>query len=697
MSGVISGKSNRLLRYPPLFALAVGLLFMISPAQESHGQNRLKDSDSPYLLKHAGNPVDWYEWGKEAFDKAKKENKLIFLSIGYTACHWCNELEKEAFDHKDFADVINARYVSVKVDREERPDIDAIYMQAAIALEGHGGWPNNVFLAPSLNPVFAVGFQRREKFKSLLVKVDEYWRNNPEEVEIGGAKIGAILKDYMERGGDFKSVSDLDLGPLKSMMDHKYGGFGETTKFPMTTILEYLLTAKSDDKFLVTTLDNMARGGLFDHVGGGFHRYSTDPKWETPHFEKMLYDNALLASLYARAAFLLGNPEYENVAKRTLEFMKRELLSPEGGFLSSLDADSEGEEGKYYIWTLKEVESILNDPSFVKDYGLTSEGNVYDIVVTASGAQKKPTGANTLRRASADRHDKDLEKLFKAREKRERPALDDKVIASWHALAVSAFARAGMWLNDPKLVEQAEKGARFTLDRLKGAHVWRRGKVSGHANLNDVAFSAMAFWDLFEATGKDEYLKAAKDYVDRAKKNFSAGDGGYFLVEKKDDLIARPRVVGDNPVPNSAAVLARVDWRLSAVLGEPKRADDAVKTASHVMGLGGGVNLFTGEAMSLYKETLRKPVELVYAFSPDEKSRMKWLNRGSTRQWGVVRIPLGAESIYPTLIEGRYPAKDTRAYVCLDTVCLAPSESPDEIGVRLEQIEQARAKPDSIP
>jgi len=693
MSGVLSGSSNRFLRYLPLSSLALVLLFMISPAPGSRAQNRLANSDNPYLLKHAGNPVDWYEWGEEAFDKARKENKLIFLSIGYNACHWCNELEKEAFDHQDFADVINERYVSIKVDREERPDIDAIYMQAAIALQGHGGWPNNVFLTPSLNPVLAVGYQRREQFKNLLIKVDEYWKNNPQEVERGGAKIGGILKNYMERGGEFEKVLEIDLDPIRGMMDQEYGGFGETTKFPMTTILEYLLTEKSDDKFLVTTLDNMARGGLFDHVGGGFHRYSTDPKWETPHFEKMLYDNALLASLYARAAFLLGSKEYEHVARSTLEFIKRELMNSQGGFLSSLDADSEGEEGKYYVWTLKQIESIVSDPSFVKDYGITKEGNVYDIVVTSSGAQKIPTGANTLRRASDRSHDKALKKLFKARQKRVRPPLDDKVIASWHALSVSAFARAGMLLNDPQLVEQAETGARFILNQLKGAHVWRQGKVSGKANLNDIAFSAMAFWDMFEATGKDEYLMAAKEYVDRAKKSFSAGDGGYFLVQGKDNLIARPRVVGDNPVPNSAAVLARVDWRLSAALGEPKRAKDAVRTASHVMGLAGGVNLFTGEAMCLFKETSRKPVELVYAFSPGEKSRMRWLNSGSTRQWGVVRIPLGAQSIYPTLVEGRYPAKDTTAYVCLDTVCLAPSTSPDEVTEKLERIEQARVKP----
>jgi hypothetical protein len=527
--------------------------------------------------------------------------------------------------------------------------------------------------------------------------VDDYWKENPEEVEKGGAKISGILKQYLERGGEFdKAVAELNLDPITKIMDRQDGGFGETTKFPMTTIIEYLLTAETDDKFLVTTLDKMADGGLFDHVGGGFHRYSTDPKWEVPHFEKMLYDNALLASLYARAALLLDNREYEYVARRTLEFMQRELMSPEGGFFSSLDADSEGEEGKFYVWSLKEVESIINDPSFVKDYGLSAEGNVHDIVVTSAGARKVPTGNNTLMLASTNRHSDSLKKLFNERAKRERPPLDDKVIASWHALSVSAFAKAGMWLDDPKLVAQAETSARFILDKLKGAHVWRQGKTNGEATLNDIAFSAMAFWDLFEATGKDEYLDAAKEYVDRAKSQFAAGDGGYFLVEGKDDLIARPRVVEDNPLPSSSAVLARVDWRLSAVLGEPQRADDASKTANHLLGMGGGVNLFSGEAMSLYNETFRKPVELVYAFGSGEKKRMQWLNSGSTRQWGVVKIPLGAKSIDPILIEGRYPAKQTTAYVCVDTVCLAPSMSPDEVGGRLEQIEQARAKPDGI-
>jgi uncharacterized protein YyaL (SSP411 family) len=257
-------------------------------------------------------------------------------------------------------------------------------------------------------------------------------------------------------------------------------------------------------------------------------------------------------------------------------------------------------------------------------------------------------------------------------------------------MMVSAFARAGIWFDDPKLVARAEKGARFTLDRLKRAHVWRGGNLGGEATLNDLAFAAMAFWDLFEATGKEEYLNAAKRYVDSAKESLAAGDGGYYLVKKTDDLIARPRVTEDNPLPSSAAVLARVDWRLAAALGKKERAAEAAKTARHLLGMLGGANLFSGEAMNLYKETSVKQVEVVYAFKPGEINKMKWLSRGAARQWGVVRIPLGAGSVNPILVEGRHPASETTAYVCLENICLAPSKSPDEVKSRLQEMMKTR-------
>lgn len=288
--------------------VATGAFVMLSDTPEAHEKNRLADSDSPYLLKHATNPVDWYEWGPEAIEKARKEDKLIFLSIGYTACHWCNELEKECFEKQDFADVINERYISIKVDREQRPDIDRIYMQAAIALQGHGGWPNNVFLTPDLNPVYTVGYRPLEVFKEILQKVNDYWENNREKVRENGEKIGGILKTYLEQGGGAQPVK-LDLAPIREAMDMERGGFGSQTKFPLTSLLEFLLFEGSDDAFLKTTLDNMSEGGMFDHVGGGFHRYSVDPEWEIPHFEKMLYDSALIANLYAHAAALMDEPE----------------------------------------------------------------------------------------------------------------------------------------------------------------------------------------------------------------------------------------------------------------------------------------------------------------------------------------------------------------------------------------------------
>ncbi len=651
------------------------------------GKNRLSKSDSPYLLKHASNPVDWYEWGDEALEKSKKEDKLIFLSIGYTACHWCNELEKEAFEHQEFADAINDRFVSIKVDREQRPDLDAIYMQAAMALQGRGGWPNNVFLTPDLDPVFALGFQKRDVFIDILNKLHDFWGKNRASVVEGSERLSKALKDSLEGGGVYPKSESLDLSSIKSVMDDDFGGFGDQTKFPLTPVLEFLLTEGKDDDFMRVTLDNMARGGMYDHVGGGFHRYSTDPKWEIPHFEKMMYDNALLASLYVRAANIYDEPEYEQVVRDTLDFMVRELSTPEGGFLSSLDADSEGKEGKYYTWAYDEVEKIAGaDKTFMKDYSLTRDGNMYDIIVTDSGPRQVFTKESTLRRKGANRHKETLQKLFDARSERVRPPLDDKVVASWHGLAVSAFARAGIGFQDPALIEIAEKGARFTLDRLKFNHTWRQGKVGGEANLNDHAYAAMAFWDLFEATGKNEYLEAAKQYVDRAKDRFTAGDGGYYLVTDSDDLIARPRVADDNPLPSASAVLARVDWRLSKVLDDPQRESAARATANHLLGTLGGASLYSGESMSLFREINSKQIEVVYAFGPGENGKAEWLAKGAAREWGILRVTLGADSISESLSEGRYPTDKSMAYVCMNQVCLAPSTTPDDVTLKLKEI-----------
>ena len=670
-----------------LAILLLGLFMMTARTTIPDGFNRLAKSSSPYLLKHAQNPVDWYEWGDEALEKAKREDKLIFLSIGYTACHWCNELERECFEHQDFADVINPRYVAIKVDREQRPDLDDIYMQAAISFRGSGGWPNNVFLTPDLNPVYAVGYQKREVFKNILLSVNKQWNEDREKIRESGKMITRELKAHLERGGEFTKSPKLAMSAITNYMDREDGGFGSNTKFPMTSILEFILTEGLDDKFLQTTLDNMAGRGMYDHVGGGFHRYSVDKEWAIPHFEKMLYDNALLARLYARAALILNKPEYGEVARQTLIFIERELMNDEGGFLSSLDADSEGGEGAYYTWSQDDIKAVGVDPRFAEDYGVTKEGNVFDIVVTEKGAEQHPTGKSALSRKDDRNHKKSLDKLYEARKSRPRPPLDDKVVASWHALTVSAFAIAGVALDDPNLIARAENGARFIVEKLRYSHNWRNGKASGAANLNDHAFAAMAFWDLFEATGQDEYLAEAKKYVNRAKLLFSAGDGGYYMVEPSADLIARPRAYDDNPLPSGSAVLARVDWRLSAVLNDSMRKEDSMKTALHLIGVMGGANLQGGEAMILHREVSSERIELVYAFADDEKQKYEWLRKGFTRRWGVVKIPLGASSISPTLSEGRLPATESKAYVCRDTICLIPSETPDEVTTRIESLD----------
>jgi len=645
--------------------------------------NSLINSGSPYLLKHAYNPVDWLEWGPSALERAKRENKMIFLSIGYTACHWCNELEKECFDHQDFADVINPRFICVKVDREQRPDLDRIYMEAAMALQGHGGWPNNLFLTPELDPVYALGYQRRGAFKKLLLQINDYWIKKSASVMDEGKRISKALADHLERGGDFGKPGPLDLAGPRKMMDLEYGGFGHGTKFPMTAILEFLLTEGSDDEFLIKTLDNMSRGGMFDHVGGGFHRYTTDREWIIPHFEKMLYDNALLAPLYARAGALLGRNDYSTTARRTLDFIHAELRNPEGGLLSSLDADSDGEEGKYYLWPLDEFMEITKDKMAADALGVTADGNMFDLEVVDGAARKKSTGKSVIHLKQDGDYEAVFKKLLTERNKRKRPMLDDKVVASWHSMAVSAFARGGILLDDPEQIDRAGQAAQFTLKHLKFAHSWREGEASGDANLEDAAYAALAFWDLFEATGKEEYLAAARQYSDYANDNFSAGDGGYFIVGRRDDLIARPRAGDDNPTPNPAAILGLVDLNLSVALREPARKKRAQATADHLMGALGGAGYHSGQAMSLFRESYAEQSEIVYSFAEGEPNRLSWLRAGHVRCWGVVRIPIGAPSLHPSLAEGRRPASVSAAHVCKEDRCLEPSFAHGEIAKRL--------------
>ncbi|MBI4828486.1 MAG: thioredoxin domain-containing protein [Nitrospinae bacterium] len=653
-------------------------------------RNRLNKAISPYLLKHAANPVHWQEWGEQALSRARGEDKLIFLSIGYTACHWCNELEKECFSQPDFAEVINARYVSVKVDREERPDLDHIYMQASLALNGSGGWPNNVILTPDLHPIFSLGYRPREVFKRLLTDVAAYWARHRAETMDMATRLTGALRQHMEGAGRNQPAARHDRGAIRDAMDTRFGGFGEATKFPMTAALEFLLAEGGDDDFVRLTLDAMAYGGMYDRVGGGFHRYSVDAHWEVPHFEKMLYDNALLAPLYARASLAYKSAEYARVARETLAFIERELMNAGGGFESSLDADTAQGEGVYYTWTRGEVERVTGGAAFADDYGVSARGNVHDIAVTAKGNELIPTGRNTLRRLTGRRHEDSLRKLREVRARRDPPPKDDKVVAAWSAMAVSAFARSGVALGDPALLARAVAGGEFLLNSLGLARLWRKGRASGEAMLEDAAFAAMAFWDLFEATGQGRWLDACATRADYAHGRFAAGDGGYYQISAKAarGLIARPRSVEDNPLPSAAAVLGRVEWRLGEALGEGVRIKRARAIAEALLARL-GIGLLSMEALSLRREADRPAVEVVYAFAPGEADTFGWMRAGHARGWGVIRMILGAKNLSPSLSEGRWPAARTTAYVCHDGVCRAPALSPAETAQRIAETMRA--------
>ena len=538
--------------------------------------NRLVHETSPYLLLHAHNPVDWYPWDDEALERAKRENKLIFLSVGYSTCYWCHVMEREVFSNPEIAEMMNKDFINIKIDREERPDLDEIYMTATQLLTQRGGWPNSVFLTPDLKPFYAgtyfppTDMPGRPGFPTILDAVHEAWVTREDEVIESANQISETIAMATSRVFTSLTAKPLSRSLITGALDYlrtnyssTYGGFGNAPKFPNPANLELLLSAYENTpdesllKMVTHTLDMMAYGGLYDQIGGGFHRYSVDAKWLVPHFEKMLYDNAQLAKVYLRAYQLTHEPRYRRVTEEIFSFVFREMTAPEGGFYSALDAETDAEEGKYYVWTPNEVQKVLGKKEaerFAKVYGIDRGPNFEgkNVLYIPEG----PAAEDDLKSVAAAR-----EKLLVARAKREYPLLDTKIIVNWNGLMIDALAYGYEVLGEERYLAAAAKAALFILDTLRKPdgelwHTYTAGVVKQDAYLDDYAFFVKGLLTLHRATGEEQWFNAAKTLTDTMIQLFSDDKNGGFYYTKADakHLIVRTKKPFDSAIPSGNAV-----------------------------------------------------------------------------------------------------------------------------------------------
>jgi uncharacterized protein YyaL (SSP411 family) len=640
--------------------------------------NRLAQETSPYLLQHKDNPVDWYPWGEEALAKAREEDKPILLSIGYSACHWCHVMERESFEDEETARLMSDRFVCIKLDREERPDLDSIYMEACQAMTGHGGWPLNVFLTPEQVPFYAGTYfppeprQGMPSWRQLLGAVAQAWDEKRDEIRAGGARIaerlrgGALLEPSsrpMEEGALAEAVARLRQG-----YDPVNGGFGGAPKFPPASALEFLLR-RGEIEMTAHTLRAMASGGMYDQVGGGFARYSVDNRWLVPHFEKMLYDNALLARAYLHGWQVTGDALFREVCEETLDWALREMRGPEGGFYSALDADSEGEEGRFYVWSLEELRQVAGDEA-ARWFGATERGNFEgkNILVRGEGA---PDQLVDWKRG-----------LYEVRSKRVWPGLDDKRLTSWNALMILALAEAGAVLERPDYLDAARACARFLLEELRDAEglllrSWKGGQAKLNAYLEDHAYLLEALLTLYESTFEPEWFAAARELADIMIERFADDENGGFFETSSDheQLVARRKDLEDHPIPAGNSSAAYGLLRLAALTGEHEYEQRAVSVLRllhelaprHPQAFG---HLLQGLDFHL---ALTKEVALVGG----ETGELERVVRSRFRPHLV--LAGGAPDGVP-LLQGREPVDGrAAAYVCENFACQMPVTEPGEL------------------
>jgi uncharacterized protein YyaL (SSP411 family) len=554
-----------------------------SPSTTTTVTNRLAGESSPYLLLHQHNPVDWYPWGEEALGRARREDKPIFLSVGYSTCYWCHVMERESFSDPRVAALMNREFVNVKLDREERPDLDEVYMTATQILTGQGGWPNSVFLTPRLEPFFAGTYfppadaHGRPGFAHVLEDLAGAWKQRRADVEQQAAEMAKAMRHFLEErarpaaeppgpGACWRSVDS-----LARRFDRQWGGFGGAPKFPTPSNLFLLLEMAPErpdaGEMLAATLDAMARGGIYDQLAGGFHRYATDREWKVPHFEKMLYDNGFLLELYAREHARTGDPQAARVARETAAFLEREMTSPAGALWSAIDAETGGHEGAYYVWTRAEIEAALGEEDAVFAAPLLGfgglpffEGDRYVLHVPERWEE-----VARRRRLDPDELLQELAsvrgRLLAARARRPRPATDDKVLADWNGMAIAGLAVAGQLLHEPRLVAQAARAADFVLREMRPAggpllHVWRAGHARIPAYLADYVFLVRGILALYQATGEARWLRAAAELTAEQSERLADPEGGFFVAAASPDLLFRSKDPFDGATPAANAVAA---------------------------------------------------------------------------------------------------------------------------------------------
>ena len=664
--------------------------------------NRLINETSPYLLQHAHNPVDWYPWGPEALKKAKQENKLILISIGYAACHWCHVMERESFEDTTVARLMNEHFVAVKVDREERPDVDQIYMDAVQKMTGHGGWPLNCLAMPDGKPVFGGTYFPKKQWLELLKRMVDIHQKYPSELQKQADLITRELQTKAtDVGKNEEQTNPQDLALIvkrwKRVIDYENGGMQRAPKFPLPAshlfLMQYYFHTKDQDalKAVTTTLDRMAEGGIYDQVGGGFARYSTDQYWKVPHFEKMLYDNAQLVSLYAKAYQLTQKPLYARIVRETLSFVERELLDASGGFYSSLDADSEGEEGKFYTWTQEEIRQVLgNQASLVEAYyNITAKGNWENgqNILHITQAGKRKVGKRKLSEPELEKHIRKAKKaLLKARNERVRPGLDDKILTAWNALMLRAYADAYRALGEKHYLAVALKNANFLQSKLRadGSRLhrsYKNGRATINGFLDDYAFTISAYIALYQATFDESWLLEARQLTDYVFKHFLDPQSPLFFYTSDLDpaLIARKMEIEDNVIPSSNSEMAKNLFLLGHYFFE----DDYLKQAARMFekvradALENGVYYANWNALLGW--LVHEPYEVVIAGSDHSKVRREF-----DRQFlpHVLLSGGGQEGNLP-LIKNKMIAGQTTIYVCQNRTCKLPVT---EVEAALKQI-----------
>ncbi len=674
--------------------------------------NQLANETSPYLRQHKDNPVDWYPWGPAAFEEAKRRDVPVLVSIGYSSCHWCHVMAHESFEDPDMAKAMNDRFVNIKVDREERPDVDAIYMQATQAMGNQGGWPLNVFVTPDGLPFFGGTYWPKYDhppmpgFQRVLATIAAKWREDRENLLQGGQKVADYLQQSAEatppRSPVTPELLTQAVDALEQQFDPERGGFGNAPKFPQPSTLRFLLRhyyRTKDTRALrmaEMTLDMMAAGGIHDQLGGGFSRYSVDERWHVPHFEKMLYDNAQLLDLYTELWTITKDDLYRDVASGIVAWLSREMQTEGGGFAAALDADSEGVEGKYYIWSAAEVDQLL--PAETADlvklhFGITDpgtfEGKTVLSVVRSVEEIAEHTGQDTDAITSTFSEAK--ARMLEVRQQRVAPGRDDKVIAGWNGLMIHALSHAGIAFQQPDWINMAGKAADFILQNMRNeddsiARSWNSGQTRGDGVLEDYACMAYGLVELYAATGNRDWLNHGSDLLEYAWKHFphDSGVGFYDTSDTAENLITRPRDLTDTAVPSGNGVMAEMIFVFGIMEQKVEMIEASAGLIESLVRPMGDYPLFMGQFLSVAQRIVESPRELVFAGNPSSE-RITTLRYAAGSQHEPLLVvgyndpgDPGAGKRFPMLSE-RPVVDDGAAYLCQDFTCLPPVTTGDKL------------------